>query len=154
MESDNRTMVFFTIPGDPVGKGRPMHRTYSDNKGNSFVQEYTPKKTRDYEQTVGMEYMRQVKGFKFPREAALVMEIWAYKAIPKRTPKYKRQMMLDGRIRPGKKPDISNIIKSIEDGLNDVAYHDDSQIVDQHGLEFYSETPRVMVRIWAVGQKG
>ena len=59
----------------------------------------------------------------------------------------KRQQMLAGLIRPTKKPDLDNVIKSILDALNKVAYHDDTQIVSLSMEKFYSDSPRVEVTI-------
>ena len=145
--------VQFTILGDPVAKGRSKHRTITTRDGRQFNQEYTPAKTRNYEQTVRLEYERQV-GQCFPADAALAMEIAIYKRIPKGMTKRNRERVAAKELRPGKKPDVSNVIKSVEDGLNGVAYHDDNQIVDQRGIEWYDETPRVEVQISVIGTRG
>lgn len=55
--------------------------------------------------------------------------------------------MAMGMIRPTKKPDMDNVVKVIADSLNQVAYKDDTQIVDCQCRKFYSESPRVEVRI-------
>lgn len=55
--------------------------------------------------------------------------------------------MRAGIIRPTKKPDMDNCIKVIADALNKLAYHDDTQIVDCQIRKFYSDDPRVEVRI-------
>lgn len=55
--------------------------------------------------------------------------------------------MLDGQIRPTKKPDSDNILKAVADALNQVAYRDDKQIVDTQVRKFYSETPRTVISI-------
>lgn len=55
--------------------------------------------------------------------------------------------MRDKVIRPTKKPDMDNIIKIIADALNGIAYYDDSQIVDTAVRKFYSDEPRVVVKI-------
>lgn len=73
--------------------------------------------------------------------------IIAYYPIAKNTSKKKRQQMLAGLIRPTKKPDLDNVIKSILDALNKVAYHDDTQIVSLSMEKFYSGSPRVEVSI-------
>lgn len=143
----------FIVVGDPVAKGRSKHRTITMKDGRQFNQEYTPAKTRNYEQTVRLEYERQV-GYTFPADAALAMKVIVFKRIPQSMTKKNRARAGSGELRPGKKPDISNVIKSIEDGLNGVAYHDDNQIVDQHGIEWYAENPRVEVEISVVGARG
>lgn len=134
--------VKFTVLGGPVGKGRPRFR----NAGN-FVQTYTPKETVSYENLVKLEYRRQCNDFKFGKETPVDMRITAYYAIPKSASKKKRALMLERKIRPIKKPDSSNVVKSIEDALNGIAYHDDTQIVDSQIRRFYGEDPKVVVTI-------
>lgn len=134
--------VKFTVLGAPVGKGRPRFR----NTGN-FVQTYTPKETVSYENLVKLEYRRQCNDFKFDKDTPVDMRITAYYTIPKSVSKKKRSLMLEHKIRPLKKPDSSNVVKSIEDALNGIAYHDDTQIVDSQIRRFYGETPKVVVTI-------
>ncbi len=133
--------VEFTIPGAPQGKGRPRFST-----AGGFVKTYTPAQTASYENLVKLEYERQV-GKRFDDGAAISMHIRAYFDIPKSVSKKKREQMLNGEIRPTKKPDADNILKIIADSLNGVAYKDDSQIVYCAVRKAYSDEPRVTVRI-------
>lgn len=41
--------------------------------------------------------------------------------------------------------DLDNIIKSVADSLNGIAYKDDSQIVEVVSKKYYSDKPRVEV---------
>ncbi|MFL8231041.1 RusA family crossover junction endodeoxyribonuclease, partial [Clostridioides difficile] len=54
---------------------------------------------------------------------------------------------VEGLIRPNKKPDLDNIIKSVADSLNGIAYKDDSQIVEVVSKKYYSDRPRVEVEL-------
>ena len=56
-------------------------------------------------------------------------------------------MALDGCIAHTTKPDGSNVLKAIEDGLNGIVYVDDSQIVMSHIEKHYSDSPRVEVTV-------
>lgn len=56
-------------------------------------------------------------------------------------------LMLEHKIRPTKKPDWDNVGKIICDSLNNIAYHDDNQVVDAQVRKFFSENPRVEVTI-------
>jgi len=132
--------VKFTIPGPPKGKGRPRF-----SKMGNFVKAYTPTETASYENLVTVEYQAQSKCFRFPDDAILDMRIIAYYEIPKSVSKIKRSRMISGEIRPSKKPDMDNVVKIIADSLNNVAYKDDTQIVDCQVRKFYSEIPRVVV---------
>ena len=132
----------FTVPGEPRGKGRPRYK-----KIGGFVKPYTPEETASYENLIKLEYERQCGGMFFGKDEPLEMVVNAYYSIPKSTSKKKAALMREGVIRPMKKPDSSNVVKTIEDALNKVAYHDDVQIVETHVSRFYSETPRVEVQL-------
>lgn len=134
--------IKFTVPGDPVGKGRPRFR----RMGN-YVQTYTPDETVTYENLVKLMYQQASKGFMFPEGIPLDMRMFAYYPIPKSVSKKKRTMMLKNQLRPLKKPDSSNVCKAVEDALNKIAYPDDTQIVDTQIRRFYSDNPRVDVVI-------
>lgn len=131
--------VKFIVLGNPVGKGRPRFT----KTGHAF----TPKDTVNYETLVHMEYLNQCGNARFPDDAMLDMRIKAYYSIPQSKSKKKKELMRAGVIRPTKKPDMDNCIKIIADALNKIAYHDDTQIVDCQVRKFYSDDPRVEVRI-------
>lgn len=136
-------MARFTIMGNPCGKGRPRFST-----NNGYVTARTPQKTVEYENLVRMEYKAAMGDKHFEKEVPLNVVIKAYYMIPKSVSKKKAQEMLDGRIRPTKKPDYDNIGKIVCDALNGIAYYDDSQIVDAHVIKEYAQIPRVDVMIW------
>lgn len=129
-------MPTFTVCGTPIGKARPRVTRHGT---------FTPKKTREYEKLVRHEYTAQCGDAFFAAHVPLRITLRVYMKPPKSTPKKRRRQMLDGLIFPTKKPDCSNILKSIEDALNDVAYVDDSQIVEVMMIKFYDEIPRVDV---------
>ena len=63
--------------------------------------------------------------------------------IPASATKKRLQAISDGSEKPIKKPDASNILKSVEDGMNGVVYHDDSQIINIHVTKVFSSEPGV-----------
>lgn len=130
----------FTVYGEPKGKGRPRFNT---GTGHAI----TPADTASYENLVKMEWRAVYGTNAFPKEAMLDMRIKAYYRIPKSASKKKKAAMLAGEIRPIKKPDMDNVVKVIADSLNNLAYYDDTQIVDCQCRKFYSENPRVEVTI-------
>lgn len=142
VEGEAMKSIRFSIPGQPMGKQRPrvVHN-------GSFSQAFTPKETVSYENLVRVMYREAARGKRFTDEDMLDVRVIAYYSIPKSTSKKKRKMMLEHKIRPGKKPDWDNIGKIICDSLNTVAYSDDSSIVDAQVRKFYSENPRVDVTI-------
>ena len=123
------------IPGEPCAKQRPKF-------GNGRT--YTPQKTVNYETLVKQLYISATKEY---HDGALRLVVNAFFTIPKSTSKKKREKMLQGIIRPTKRPDWDNIGKIVSDALNTIAYHDDSYIVDARVRKWYSDTPRVEVEI-------
>ena len=127
--------IKFTIPGQPVAKGRPIF-------GAGRV--YTPEKTVNYEQLVKFSYL-QTERIKFLEGEQLKVELMIYFAIPKSTSKKTIAKMIAGTERPTKKPDIDNIVKAVLDALNEVAYRDDTQVVELQVRKQYSERPRLEI---------
>ena len=130
----------FTVYGEPKGKGRPRFNTKT---GHAI----TPKDTVSYENLVKLEWQTAYGTENFPKEAMLDMRILAYYGIPKSKSKKIKEQMAKGLLRPTKKPDMDNVVKIIADSLNQVAYRDDTQIVDCQCRKFYSDSPRVEVMI-------
>lgn len=137
--------IRFTIPGKPCAKQRPR---VVRREGGSVA--YTPKETVQYENLVKMCYREKAKELSFPDGAMVGAEILAYYEIPKSTSKKTRVKMIEQEILPTKKPDADNIVKSVCDSLNTIAWHDDSAVVDLRVRKLYSETPRVEVRLWEI----
>ena len=123
------------IPGDPVGKQRPR-------MVNGHM--YTPQRTKDYQSKVAWAW-KQAGGSKL--EGPVLMRIVWHYPIPKRTNKANRAAMLKAEIMPTTRPDLDNVCKSIMDGLNGVAYDDDSQIVSLTAIKRYAEDPGVFVEV-------
>lgn len=131
-------MTQLTIPGEPKGKARPVVV-----KGHAF----TPKNTVLYENLIKTEYERQCEGEFYEKGVPIGLNVCAFFSIPKSVSMVKRAEMLCGGVRPTKKPDADNLLKTIADGLNGIAFYDDAQIVMAHVEKFYSERPRVEVTI-------
>jgi len=131
-------MLKFTVPGQPAGKARA--------KVTKRVS-YTPQKTVNYEAHI-KKCFRDKYGEDFiPLKTPVFMYVNMYYKIPMSASLKKKQLMLDGIIRPTVKPDKSNVLKAVEDALNTIAYLDDNQIVDGEQHKYYSYRPRVDVFI-------
>lgn len=137
-----KMMAAFRVDGKPTGKGRP--RVAMRGKHPHV---YTPETTRKYEQKVREAFLAEYPDFE-PTEHAVELDITASMPIPKSWPKSKKHAAQNGKIEPLSKPDLSNILKIIEDGLNGVAYKDDSQVTVIYGeKEYRGGEPSVLVRI-------
>lgn len=97
----------FRVEGRPVPKARPRVA-----RGHA----YTPQRTKDYEELVRIAY-KIARGTKI--DGAVYMKIRVVYKAPKKS------LICHNRT---KKPDLDNIAKSIMDGLNGIAYEDDSQV--------------------------
>ena len=134
---------FFTVPGDPKGKARPQ---VFRNKYTGQSHGVTPKSTVMYENLVRTCFQSKYPHH-VPSDGPVFATITAYYSIPKSTSKKKRQFMLSGDICPMKKPDVDNIVKSILDSLNEIAFTDDSHVVQCTVEKHYGEQPRVDVEL-------
>lgn len=107
-------MTKFEIPGRPVPKQRPRVV-----KGHA----YTPKETLEFEKHVALRY--KIAGGKMLK-GPVTVEITAMYQVPKSWSKKKKEAAEE---QPHtQKPDLDNIIKSVLDGLNGVAWEDDAQV--------------------------
>lgn len=135
-------MIRFIIPGECKGKGRPRF----SRKGN-YVKTYTDDETAHYENWVKTRFIETNQAPYFNGEA-LYCEIKAYFSIPTSKSKKVKALMADNFVRPTKKPDCDNIAKIILDGLNTIAYKDDTQITTLVVKKYYTtQEPYVMVEI-------
>lgn len=152
MDARTRTLSF-TVPGEPIAKARPKATTIG-----GFARMYTPKTTVRFESLVRLAFVEEAErtnrqraslGFEtltFPVDEQMVqVEITFGLPIPKSMPKWRRAFALLGALQPTTKPDLTNLAKAIEDGLNGVAYRDDSQIVELTLRKVYAETPATHV---------
>ena len=150
--------IKFTILGEPFGKLnlRPMFMS-----GHASV--YSPKENNFYmDRVIGIlnEQLQKSTELIFSRDTPVWITIVAYYKIPDGHYKfYKRenayrydkegQLMLEEKIKPTKKPDLDNISKVICDGISHHGgvWYDDSQVVCELLMKFYSDNPRVEVTI-------
>ena len=101
-------MIFYRLNRIPVKR-----RARVTKSGHA----YTDEKTKADLQAVKDAYTG--KCYKCPVEVVVIV----YKDVPKTTPKSVLHEPFTQR------PDIDNILKAVLDGLNGVAYEDDSQVV-------------------------
>lgn len=89
-----------------------------------------------------------------PQGVAVVLGVRAYRQRPKTH--YKRSGSLSAlgarSVHPIKRPDLDNIVKLVMDGLNGVAFHDDSQVIEIHAFSEWAHVngPGVLIKVMAV----
>lgn len=141
------TSLRFTIPGEPV----PKQRARQAQLPNGRVHSYTPAKTARYEERVAWSCKAAARGSQFDPGAPLCVEAWFYVPIPKSLSR-RQQEALRGEWCT-KKPDTDNLLKSILDGCNGIAYKDDNQIALTVARKIYSDCPRAEVDITILGSR-
>jgi Holliday junction resolvase RusA-like endonuclease len=114
--------VTVMLAGEPQGKGRAR----AVRRGN-YIGHYTPEKTRTYEGMIRSAAMDAL-GNKAPFEDPVEFVLRAVFPVPTSWSCRKRQRALTGELKPGKKPDLDNIVKAWNDALNGVVYRDDALI--------------------------
>lgn len=136
-------MIRFTIPGPAVPQGRPRLTT----RGR-YPHAYDPQESRKYKLLVRiMAKSAMFEQGAAPLEGPVMLSVQEFRAIPQSWSRKKREAALEGSIFPTTKPDMSNIVKGIEDAMNGIVWHDDSQVVITRTMKIYDETPRVEVEV-------
>lgn len=108
-------MITFVIPGKPFAKQRPR----ATRQGRV----YTPKETVSFERQVGVIATQH---FPSPLNGPVSVTIRATFETPKSWSKKKTAELIN---RPHTQtPDLDNCAKAIMDGMNRIAWDDDSQV--------------------------
>ena len=141
---NKRPLVFFDVPGEPRGKGRPR----------SFLQKgrivhTTPPETRKYEADIRQRAKLAMRSKPVTR-LPVVVDITIRVSVSQSWPAWKRELALSDRILPTAKPDDDNVVKAIKDGLNEVVYHDDCQSVSLNVQKIFDVNPGVGVEVYEV----
>ena len=131
-------MVSFEVPGPPHAKRRPRF-------GKGFT--YTDKATVNAEAFIRLLASEH---FPEPMAGAVSLDVTAVFAPPKSWSTRKTQQALGQPHQ--QRPDLDNIFKSVADGLNGVAYADDSQITEFSCRKVWGEVAKTIVRIAEVSR--
>ena len=128
-------MYHITIDGKPQPKERP--KVYN---GHGI----TPTRTRQYEQRIAAEW--RAKGFP-TLDGPVRLDVEFYFPIPQGWSKKKKEQAKLHYIVPAVRPDLDNLVKIIQDGLNGIAYEDDKQVVMVWSQKLYDDEPRTEVYV-------
>ena len=134
-------IVKFTVPGVPIGKGRPRIGRVGGN-----ARMFTPAKTANYEGLIAHCAHVAMDGRPLILGAAFVGLLIVCQ-IPASWSKKKQQQAADGEIQPTVKPDTDNVVKAIFDGMNGVVWKDDVQNVSLMVNKKYGAVPGVHVAV-------
>ena len=134
-------MIAFSVPGIPVGKGRPRFA----RRGN-FVSTYTDSKTASYENLVKVKAEEAMIGRQLI-EGAVEVVIWLYVTPPASWSQKKQRAALSGEIYPTSKPDMDNVVKGLFDACNEIVWKDDKQVADLQVTKRYAPRAEACMRV-------
>ncbi len=133
----------FEFDIEPVEQARPRATRFG--KG---IRLYDPKKVAVFKRKLGMLAKQQMldRGLE-PFDGPLEVCMEFYRPVQASVSKKERARRLSGAHRPIVKPDLSNYIKALEDGLNGIIWTDDNLIISLEAKKFYAERPHLTVEI-------
>lgn len=133
--------VTITIPGKPV--------PYARTGGGRGSPRFTPPKQRNE-----MAFIRSLAATAMagrpPIAMPVVLVMRSVMTIPKSWAKKKQDAAMVGEIHPTGRPDLSNLIKLVEDAFNAVVFVDDAQIVRVEAEKVYGAQAMTVVTVRAV----
>lgn len=124
----------FEIPGKPFAKQRPR----MTRQGRA----YTPAATVSFERTVGQYGMAACKA---PIEGPCKLKVIAVFEPAKSWSKKKTQAAMWNP--HTQKPDLDNCVKAILDGLNRIAFADDSQVCNIECEKMWGTPAKTIVEV-------
>lgn len=135
-------MISFSIPGEPIAKGRARVSTICGH-----VQLHTPTKTVNYESKVAL-FASQAMGAQDPFQGPVSLTVQAVFQIPKSWSQKRRAANVKVPEYVIKRPDFDNLVKALCDGMNGVVWADDCQVAAMGACsKVYGESPRVDVKV-------
>ena len=127
----------------PVEQARPRAVRFGTG-----VRMYDPKKVTVFKRQLGMLAKQQMldRGLE-PYDGPLEVRFEFFRPVQASISKKERARRLSGVHRPTVKPDLSNYIKALEDGLNGIIWIDDNRIVQIVAEKKYSDRPRIVIEV-------
>lgn len=119
-------MYSIKINTRPVPKQRPRLSKFTV---------YTPKKTADYEKLIAYEWKKKYKNLILKGAVKLDLVF-----VFKKAKSCKKTLHTQ-------RPDIDNLLKSILDGLNKVAFVDDCQVVELNSKKVFSDVDKIVITV-------
>ena len=130
------TDVEIWVEGEPVAKARPRM-----TRGGHV---YTPHRTIDAENAIRREWQkakaREITG-------PVAINCVFYLQTPKNWSKARKALAEEGEILPEKVPDVDNLVKTVLDALNGLAFQDDKQVCRISAAKRYALVPGTVIRV-------
>lgn len=138
----------FHIDCDPRGQGRPRFRVLAGH-----VHPYKAAEDVAWEKAIRQAFVDEAltdKHWPMRSEKPVGVYVRAIQPVAASMSKKRREQILNYEIIPTKKPDLDNIVKSVLDALNKIAWKDDTQVVSITAAKLHGERPGLTVRVWEV----
>lgn len=132
----------FTVLGIAKGQGRPRACKRGQHAGMFKAKVDAQNETNIAAQVVAQKPVLIGQGV----PVALTLEVY----VPRPKLHFDSKGYIKDRFynaRPTSKPDVSNILKAIEDALNGIVWHDDSQIYRVEVERGYGDTPKTVIKV-------
>jgi Holliday junction resolvase RusA-like endonuclease len=145
--SERRLRVIHGEPAKPVtiillGEPVPMaHRSASDGG-----RRYKPAKVVSATAALRLAAQEAMSGHTMldePVRLDLLCEV----PIPRSWSRRKQLRAIIGELKPGGRPDLSNMLKLCEDAFKAVVWRDDSLVVEQYSRKVYGSQPKIVATI-------
>lgn len=129
--------VSFEVPGKPHAKQRPKFA-----RRGRFVTTYTPDETINAETFIRLT---AAPHFDAPLSGPVAIEVLAVFQPPASWSGAKTRRMLGSAHL--QKPDYDNVIKTVGDALNGIAYADDAQIAEARCRKVWGQVAKTVVTV-------
>ncbi|MEK1296894.1 RusA family crossover junction endodeoxyribonuclease [Limosilactobacillus fermentum] len=141
--------MIFEFDIEPVEQARPRATRFGKS-----IRIYDPKKVTVFKRQLGILAKQQMldRGLE-PYDGPLEVCMEFYRPVQASISQKELTRRLSGVHRPTVKPDLSNYIKALEDGLNGIIWIDDNRIVQIVAEKKYSDRPRIVIEVNKVDKR-
>lgn len=141
--SGNATEAAFLFDLIPVPKERPRV-VATGEEGGSVT--YTPRRTKAFTSSVKKVVKAEMAGLAAFTGPLSIKSIFCFEPPPS-WPLWKRDLALEGKLLPTKRPDIDNLEKAILDAINEDLIEDDALVVEKASRKIYAPHPCILVHV-------
>ncbi len=128
--------------------GQPV--PYARTAGGTTRVRFTPKKQRNAAAALQVLAQQVMEG-RNPMDGPLRLDLLAAFAVPPSWSKRKQALAIAGNLYPAKRPDLSNLLKLVEDALNEIVYRDDALLCEIRARKVYGPQPKIVVGVRPLG---
>ena len=135
----------FTLPILPRGQKRPRATAVRVAGGRFAARAYKDSAQRNYE--AKLRALLEQHRPETPWQGPVELRVLAFMPIPASKSLKWKTAAAAGAVRHVSKPDVSNIVKQVEDVMNGLFWRDDAQVVSVVAEKLYSVEPRYEISV-------